>query len=73
MDGSDYHSALGTNDTFTFTIVGQYIYVTIPIIDNLRLDGQRFFFLGITSDCGIKIWLQLFIWDDERGRLKYQD
>ena len=73
MDGSDYRSTLGTNDTFTFTIVGEYIYVTIPIIDNSHLDGQRFFLFGITSDCGINIWLQIFIWDDERGRLKYQD
>ena len=70
MDGRDYNSTLGTNDTFTFTIVGEYIYVTIPIIDNSGLDYQRFFLLGITSDCGINIWLQIFIWDDERGRLK---
>ena len=73
MDGRDYRSTLGTNNTFTFTNVGEYIYVTIPIIDNSRLDDERFFLLGITSDCGINIWLQIFIWDDERGRLKYQD
>ena len=71
MDGRDYRSTLGTNDTFTFTFVDESIYVTIPIMDNSRLDDrQRYFAFGITSDCGIRIWLQIFIWDDERGKLK---
>ena len=70
MDGRDYRSTLDTNDTFTFTTIVNAIYVTIPIINNSHLDGQRFFVFGITSDCGISIWLQIFIWDDERGRLK---
>ena len=66
MDGRDYRS---TNDTFTFIIVGQSIYISIPLKDNLYHDGRRFFLFGITSDCGINIWIQIFIWDDEWGRL----
>ena len=45
------------------------MYVTIPIMNNHHRDNQRFFFFGITSNCGIRIWLQIFIWDDEQGRL----
>ena len=30
--------------TYTFTIVGEYIYITIPIIDNLHHDGKLIFF-----------------------------
>ena len=70
MDGIDYLSTPGTDNTFTFTYVDQSIYVTIPILDNSRLDGQLYFVFGITSDCGISIWLQIFIWDDDRGMLK---
>ena len=68
-DGRDYLSTPGTNDTYIFGGVNQSIYVTIPILDNPRLDGQLFFVFGITSDCGIRIWLQIFIWDDERGNI----
>ena len=64
-DGRDY---LSTNDTHKFTYVGESICITIKIIDNLRHDGKRFFLLGILSDCGIDIWIQIFIWDDEWGR-----
>ena len=68
VDGKDYRSTAATNDTFIFSRVGQAIYVRIPIIDNMRHDGKRFFLLGITSKSGIDIWLQIFIWDDEWGR-----
>ena len=68
VDGRDYNSSRATNNTHTFTVVEDSIYVAIPIIDNHRRDGQRFFLFGITSDCGIDIWLQIFIWDDEQGR-----
>ena len=67
VDGRDYNSSRATNNTHTFTVVEDSIYVAIPIIDNHRRDGQRFFLFGITSDCGIDIWLQIFIWDDEQG------
>ena len=69
MDGIDYRSTAANNDTFTFHFVGQAIYVTIPLIDNLRHDGKRYFLFGITSKYGINIWIQIFIWDDEWGRL----
>ena len=69
MDGIDYHSTDATNDTFTFLFVGDAINITIPLIDNLRYDGKRYFLFGITSKCGINIWIQIFIWDDEWGRL----
>ena len=69
VDGRDYYSTPGTNDTFTFLFVGQFIYVTIPLIDNLCYNGKRYFLFGITSKCGIDIWIQIFIWDDERGML----
>ena len=68
VDGKDYRSTAATNDTFIFSRVGQAIYVRIPIIDNMRHDGKRFFLFGITSKSGIDIWLQIFIWDDEWGR-----
>ena len=68
VDGRDYNSSVATNNTHTFTIIEDSIYVAIPIIDNNHSDGQRFFLFGITSDCGIDIWLQIFIWDDEQGR-----
>ena len=71
MDGRDYHSTPATNDTFTFLFVGQFIYVTIPLIDNLCHNGKRYFLFGITSKCGIDIWIQIFVWDDERGMLKW--
>ena len=70
MDGRDYYSTPETNDTFTFTYFDQSIYVTIPILDNSHQDGQLYFVFRITSDCGISISLQIFIWDDERGMLK---
>ena len=63
-DGTDYHSTAGT---FTFDAVNNVLYFPILIIDNSNPDGQRFFVLGITSDCGIDIWIQIFIWDDETG------
>ena len=69
MDGRDYRSTRVTNNTHTFTVIGDNIYVKIPILNNRRRDGQRFFLFGITSDCGINIWLQIFIWDDEQGKL----
>ena len=69
MDGRDYHSTPDTNNTHTFTVIGDNIYVRIPILNNHRRDGQRFFLFGITSNCGINIWLQIFIWDDEQGKL----
>ena len=72
MDGIDYRSTRVTNNTHTFTVIGDNIYVTIPIINNRYRDGQRFFLFGITSECGIKIWLQIFIWDDEQGKLRMQ-
>ena len=68
-DGVDY---VASNDIYTFTHIGEYIYVTIEIRDNLRHDGKRFFLFGILSTCGIDIWIQIFIWDDEWGRLKYK-
>ena len=67
MDGIDYSSS-NISNTHTFTVIGDNIYVTIPIINNQHRDGQRFFLLGITSECGIDIWLQIFIWDDERSK-----
>ena len=67
VDGRDFNSTSYTNDTTKFTYVGQAICIHIPILDNMRHDGRRFFFFGITSDRGINIWLQIFIWDDERG------
>ena len=69
MDGRDYRSTRATNNTHTFTVIGDNIYVKIPILNNRRRDGQRFFLFGIISNCGINIWLQIFIWDDEQGRL----
>ena len=69
MDGRDYHSSHATNNTHTFTVIGDNIYVTTPIINNDRRDNQRFFLFGIQSECGIDIWLQIFIWDDEQGKL----
>ena len=69
VDERDYNSSLDTNNTFTFTVIKDYIYVTIPIINNNHHDNQRFFLFGITSNCGINIWLQIFIWDDEQGKL----
>ena len=69
MDGRDYRSTRATNNTHTFTVIGDNIYVRIPILNNRRRDGQRFFLFGITSNCGIRIWLQIFIWDDEQGKL----
>ena len=69
MDRRDYRSSLATNNTHTFTVIGDNIYVTIPILNNHRRDNQRFFLFGIRSDCGIDIWLQIFIWDDEQGKL----
>ena len=69
MDGRDYRSTRATNNTHTFTVIGDNIYVKIPIVNNRRRDGQRFFLFGITSNCGINIWLQIFIWDDEQGKL----
>ena len=69
VDGRDYYSSRATNNTHTFTVIGDNIYVTIPIINNRHRDGQRFFLFGIRSDHGIGIWLQIFIWDDEQGKL----
>ena len=69
VDGRDYYSTAGTNDTFTFRSIGQTICVTIPLIDNVRHDGKRFFLFAITSTFGIDIWIQIFIWDDEWSRL----
>ena len=69
MDGRDYNS---TNNTHTFTLIDDNICVTIPIINNQHRDNQRFFLFGITSECGIDIWLQIFIWDDERGKYKIE-
>ena len=69
MDGRDYHSTVETNDTHTFTVIDDNIYVKIPILNNRQRDGQRFFLFAIKSECGIDIWLQIFIWDDEQGRL----
>ena len=37
-------------------------------MNNHHRDGQRFFLFGIKSECGIDIWIQIFIWDDEWGR-----
>ena len=68
MDGRDYHSTPDTNNTHTFNVIGDNIYVKIPILNNCR-DGQRFFLFGITSNYVINIWLQIFIWDDEQGTL----
>ena len=69
MDGRDYRSTRATNNTHTFTVIGDNIYVKIPIVNNRHHDGQRFFLFAIKSDCGIDIWLQIFIWDDEQGKL----
>ena len=69
MDGVDYQSGIDTNNSFTFDAAGVFTNVTIPIKDNSRRDGQRFFLFAIKSDSNINIWLQIFIWDDERGRL----
>ena len=69
VDGVDYQSGIDTNNTFTFDAVGVYENVTIPIKDNTRRDSQRFFLFAIKSDCNISTWLQIFIWDDDRGRL----
>ena len=69
VDGRDYRSSLATNNTHTFTVIGDNIYVTIPILNNRHRDNQRFFLFGIISECGIDIWLQIFIWDDEQGKL----
>lgn len=63
-DRRDY---VDTNDTHKFTRIGESIYIAIKIIDNLRHDGKRFFLFGIVSECGIDIWIQIFIWDDEWG------
>ena len=68
MDGIDY-SSRNINNTYTFTVIGDNIYVTIPIKNNRRRDNQRYFLFGITSEYDIDIWLQIFIWDDEQGRL----
>jgi len=57
-------------DVYTFTSVGKSFCIQIPIIDNYDHDGNLFFLFGITSDCGINIWIQIFILDDEWGRLK---
>ena len=69
MDGADYRSTVETNNTHTFTVIGDNIYVKIPILNNHHRDGQRFFLFAIKSECGIDIWLQIFIWDYEQGRL----
>ena len=69
MDGVDYQSGIDTNNSFTFDAAGVFTNVTIPIKDNSRRDGQRFFLFAIKSDSNINIWLQIFIWDDERGKL----
>ena len=65
VNGRDFSSTSGAR---RFTFVGEAIYIYIPIIDNMRHDGKRFFLIGITSECGIDIWLQIFICDDEWGR-----
>ena len=65
MNSKDFSPVVGTNK---FTYIGQAIYIHIPIIDNMRHDGKRFFLFGITSKSGIDIWLQIFIWDDEWGK-----
>ena len=69
VSGTDYSSV---SNNYTFSVVGEYIYVRIKIRDNSRHDGKRFFFFGIKSDLGLDIWLQIFIWDDEAGRLKHR-
>ena len=71
MDGRDYNSSLDTNNTHTFTVIEDYVNVNIPIVNNNHHDNQRFFLFGIKSECGIDIWLQIFIWDDEQSRLQY--
>ena len=65
VPGDDY---LPFEDDFTFTAKGQYKYVTIQILNNAKHDGKRYFFLYIKSSCGVYIWIQIFIWDDEWGR-----
>ena len=65
VDRKDYRSTAG--DT-VFSRVGQGINVRIPIIDNIRHDGDRYFLLRITSKSGINIWIRIFILDDEWGR-----
>ena len=67
--GYDYESV---SEIYTFTSKGQYKYVIIKIIDNYKHDGKRYFLLSITSPCGIKIWIRIFIWDDEWGRFSME-
>ena len=68
MDGKDYRSTVATNGTSVFSRVGRGIRVRIPIINNMRHDGNRYFFFRITSKSGINIWIRILIWDDEWGR-----
>ena len=65
-NGTDYLSTAGD---FTFNAVNITLYIPILIMDNSHTDDERYIVLGITSDCGINIWIQIFIWDDETGRL----
>ena len=71
VDGRDYNSSLDTNNTHTFTVIEDYVNVNIPIVNNNHHDNQCVFLFGIKSECGIDIWLQIFIWDDEQSRLQY--
>ena len=57
-NGTDYLSTAGS---LTFDAVNVTLYFPIEILDNSNPDGERYIVLGITSDCGIDIWIQIFI------------
>ena len=41
----------------------------ITLIDNHVHDGNKKFFLRVKGECGVDVWVEICIWDDEWGTL----
>ena len=60
--GEDYTAIMAM---FTVNQMSPSTTKRVEILDNDDRDGNKNFFLRIQGECGVDVWVEICIWDDE--------
>ena len=64
--GEDYTAIMAM---FTVNQMSPSTTKRVEILDNDDHDGNKKFFLRIQGECGVDVWVEICVWDDEWGML----